>query len=276
MCFTLFASSVIGGDEDAFIEEMLRTSPKERVERAVSIGDTRYMSTPRCSEMPPMLAVDLLPEGGDLAIDANCQVVYGREGLARLQKLGQYADEYNRLMLDYVTKNGLFTIYPRNAKRYESANESEKLDAANNAKRLVSQLFGDPLPSSINIDGQTLWKESRFRVTLRPNERGGNETLDSRLFVQLKVSKADFNVRFRRGEWREIPIPWEVIRPMHLPPGAPREYMSCFLGKVGTSPAYVFWSEYHESMMVVVALSEPSRASFYPRFTPQIKSGAVK
>src|SRR4051812_21703488 len=115
ICVLLLVGSAFGNEEDSWLEEVLLVPPKVRVGRAVAEGDTRYMSTPRCAERPAFVAIDLLPKGGDAAIDSNCRIVFGREGAARLQKLGQYADEYNQMMFEYIKSNGIFTIYPRNA-----------------------------------------------------------------------------------------------------------------------------------------------------------------
>jgi hypothetical protein len=66
------------------------------------------------------------------------------------------------------------------------------------------------------------------------------------------IRREEFRARFPARGWKEIPIPAEYYGPMHLPRGAPKDYMTCFVGRAVDRPAYLLWSDYAEVAALVV------------------------
>jgi hypothetical protein len=100
-------------------------------------------------------------------------------------------------------------------------------------------VLGEPLPLTLT---QMLPEGGAF------NGRGGLE----QLCVTAKLPRKEFRRRLKGKDWRAIPIPANYLKGMHLPPHTPRDYMACHLGQVNGKPAYLFWSDYAERIMVVV------------------------
>jgi len=114
--------------------------------------------------------------------------------------------------------------------------ESQRLQQdALNAYRSV---FGDPRPTSIMWDGPvTGWFTPAGQL--------------SQLRAGLKMLRADFHARFLKENWKEIPVPRNYLSSMHLPSDTPRKHMTCYLGQVNGKPAYLFWSDDAQTMMLV-------------------------
>ena len=69
--------------------------------------------------------------------------------------------------------------------------------------------------------------------------------------VTAKLLRGEFQSRILSKNWREIAIPPEYLDAMHLPQNVLKDYMTCYLGRVHNKPAYLFWSKYEETVMLV-------------------------
>jgi hypothetical protein len=47
-------------------------------------------------------------------------------------------------------------------------------------------------------------------------------------------------------------MPRDYSKAMHLPPDVPRSYLRCYVCQVAGKPAFLFWSHYAETAMLVV------------------------
>ena len=72
------------------------------------------------------------------------------------------------------------------------------------------------------------------------------------LRAEAKLPREAFQSRENPQNWTEIAIPKEFLASMHLSPAAPKSYMTCYLGQIEGKPAYLFWSDDAETMMLVV------------------------
>jgi hypothetical protein len=61
-----------------------------------------------------------------------------------------------------------------------------------------------------------------------------------------------FQSAFPLAKWAEVPVPAEYLVVMHLSPGTPTNEMTCYVGRVRGKPAYVFWSEAGETVLLVI------------------------
>ena len=169
-------------------------------------------------------------------LDPSCTYVYGPDGAARVKKLETYAAEFNKLMLDYVARMGMLSVYPDDARPYTQGTAAGEADIERRAKELLIALLASPSPE---LSGTRLWKT--------------DEGEDYRLFIETKLSPAEFAKRFLASSWKEIPLSVEARETTHLPRGTPKSYMTSFVGKVGALPSYVFWSQELGSFALLVA-----------------------
>ena len=230
------------------LEKILSIPPQELVQQAAAAGDTRFMAIPECGAVvPDAEEFQFLPspyqKGEPSKLDPACDYVYGAEGTARLKKLESYAKDFNMFMLEYVTKMGMLPVYPVDAEPYYEATAVEKTEIESRSKALLVNLLGSPSPE---LYGTRLWKT--------------DQGIDSRLFIETKLSASDFARQFPVALWKEIPLPVDVLEPMHLPRRTPKSSMTCFVGKVGGLLSYVFWSEELGSFLLMVAFdgAQPS------------------
>jgi hypothetical protein len=100
-------------------------------------------------------------------------------------------------------------------------------------------VFGKPLPTSFALSGPTTGWSTR-KGELR------------QIRASAKLPRGEFRARTASKGWREIAIPQEYLKPMHLPPDVPKDYMTCYVGLVSGKPAYLFWSDYAETTMLVL------------------------
>jgi hypothetical protein len=99
--------------------------------------------------------------------------------------------------------------------------------------------FGQPLPTQFRLDGPTTgWFTDKGELR--------------QVRASAKLPRGEFRMRTSSKGWREIPIPSEYLKAMHLPPDVPKDYMTCYVGLVGSKPAYLFWSDYAETTMLVL------------------------
>jgi len=100
-------------------------------------------------------------------------------------------------------------------------------------------ILGQPLPPQFRIDGPTTgWFTDKDQLR--------------QVRASAKLPRDEFRKRTASKGWHEVPIPSEYLTAMHLPPDMPKHYMMCYVGRVGSKPAYLFWSEYGETAMLVL------------------------
>jgi hypothetical protein len=71
------------------------------------------------------------------------------------------------------------------------------------------------------------------------------------LRAAASVPRQTFLAGFQEGKWSEISIPPDYLSTMHLPATVSKEEMACYAGLVKGRPAYLFWSDYAESALLV-------------------------
>ena len=98
--------------------------------------------------------------------------------------------------------------------------------------------FGKPLPSPFRLDNATGWFTDSGKL--------------GQLRTSAKLPRSEFKKLTASKGWREIPLPNEYLSAMHLPSNVPKGYMTCYIGQVNEKPAYLFWSDYEETTMLVV------------------------
>ena len=100
--------------------------------------------------------------------------------------------------------------------------------------------FGGTLPASFVIDSEsTGW----FTPTTK-------ELIQIR--VEAEMSRDDFARNFPKALWHEEAIPSSFRAVMSLPADAPKDYMTCYVGKINHRPACIFWSDYSQELLLVV------------------------
>lgn len=115
----------------------------------------------------------------------------------------------------------------------------ETLKLQQHAIAAFTAVFGEPLPASFAVTGSpTGWFTDKGELR--------------QIRVSAKLSRWEFRARTAAKNWREVAMPGDYLKAMHLPPGVPKDYMTCYAGQVGEKPAYLFWSEYAETTMLVV------------------------
>jgi len=97
--------------------------------------------------------------------------------------------------------------------------------------------FGQPMPAQFRLDDTTGWFT--------------NEGELRQVRASAKLPRGEFRTRTASKGWHQITIPSEYLKSMHLPPNPPKSYMTCYVGQVSGKPAYLFWSDYAESTMLV-------------------------
>ncbi|MBI5802336.1 MAG: hypothetical protein HZA92_16625 [Verrucomicrobia bacterium] len=115
----------------------------------------------------------------------------------------------------------------------------EALKLGEDAVAAFVATFGQPLPTQLRLDGPTTgWFTDKGELR--------------QLRAAAKLPRSEFRRRTASKGWREIPIPQEYLKAMHLPPIVPKDYMTCYVGQVSSKPAYLFWSDYAETAMLVL------------------------
>ena len=114
----------------------------------------------------------------------------------------------------------------------------EVMKLQQDAWNAFTSVFGQPLPGQFQLSGP---------ITGWFTEKGELRQVRS----SAKLSRDEFETRTDLKSWHEISIPREYLRAMHLPPEVSRDYMRCYVGTVGNKPAYLFWSSYAETAMLV-------------------------
>ncbi|HEY1171480.1 MAG TPA: hypothetical protein VGH19_08940 [Verrucomicrobiae bacterium] len=100
-------------------------------------------------------------------------------------------------------------------------------------------LFGEPLSPQFRLEQPVVgWF----------NEIGELKQLRA----SAKIPRAEFHTRTTTKSWREIPLPPEYLKAMHLSPDVPKSYMTCFVGSLKGQPAYLFWNDYAETIMLIL------------------------
>jgi hypothetical protein len=80
------------------------------------------------------------------------------------------------------------------------------------------------------------------------NEKGELKQLRAAASMPRQVFRSAFPV----AKWAEVPVPAEYLAVMHLAPGTPTNEMTCYVGRLRGKPAYVFWSEAAETVLLVI------------------------
>jgi len=102
-----------------------------------------------------------------------------------------------------------------------------------------SGVFGTPLPISFALSGPTTgWSTDRGELR--------------QIRASARLPRSEFRARTASKGWREIAISREYLKAMHLPSSVPKDYMTCYAGRVNDKPAYLFWSDYAETTMLVL------------------------
>ena len=100
-------------------------------------------------------------------------------------------------------------------------------------------VFGQPLPTQFRLERNTAgWFTDNGELR--------------QVRASAKLPRGEFRARTDSKGWREVTIPGEYLEAMHLPPNVPKDYMTCYLGQVSGKPAYLFWSDYAETAMLVM------------------------
>jgi hypothetical protein len=100
-------------------------------------------------------------------------------------------------------------------------------------------VLGQPLPTPFALEGSTTgWFTDKGELR--------------QIRASAKLPRGEFRARTASKGWREIEMPREYLRSMHLPSDVPRDYMTCYLGQVSDKPAYLFWSDFAETTMLVL------------------------
>jgi hypothetical protein len=99
---------------------------------------------------------------------------------------------------------------------------------------ILQSVFGPNLPASVS-----------------DRSRSGKSDVAT-ITIEGHLPKQEFDRLFDRTKWKEIPIPEDYLHIMHLPPDTPRDYMTCFSGKMDRNSAKLFWSEYAETFLLAV------------------------
>ncbi len=102
-----------------------------------------------------------------------------------------------------------------------------------------TSLFGQPLPPQFSLDQPAVgWFTDAGEL--------------KQLRASAKIPRTEFHARITSKSWREIPLPPEYLAAMHLSPDVPKAYLTCYLGSLAGQPAYLFWSDYAETIMLVL------------------------
>jgi hypothetical protein len=100
-------------------------------------------------------------------------------------------------------------------------------------------VLGRPLPTPFSLEGSpTGWFTHKGELR--------------QIRASAKLSRDEFRARMASKSWRQIAIPREYLRAMHLPSDVPKDYMTCYVGRVSDKSAYLFWSDYAEITMLVL------------------------
>ena len=89
----------------------------------------------------------------------------------------------------------------------------EAMELRRDAIAAYAVLFGEPLPTQFRLDGPTTgW--FTFMGELR------------QVRATAKLPRGEFRMRTASKGWREVPIPREYLKAMHLPQDVPKNYMT--------------------------------------------------
>ena len=257
-------------EEERAIDNLLSVSPNLRLNQATAIGDLTFISSPECRDavvghIPPYF----LSQKGNVVIDSNCRLLYGKQGEERYRKFRQYAWDYNNLLIEYMKVHNLFNIWPVNTNRKLVFTSGEQAALESRGKNILHEFFGGDLPESLKIQMPAIWIANRLKFPIK-TDKGGNserEDFDSRLWQRAHVSSSDFSRNFKENQWKKIPFPLEFFERTgdkrfekdvpSISDVMPQSGM-CFVGKINNLPAYVIWFPKGEFLNVIVALDAPN------------------
>ena len=118
-----------------------------------------------------------------------------------------------------------------------SGAESARLEV--DARAAFTTVFDGKLPKNFSLESAPMaWLNPKGEL--------------KQLRAVADIPRATFRAAFPRDKWAEVPVPPDYLQLMRLAPGTPANEMTCFAGRVNTKPAYVFWSEYAETAMLVL------------------------
>jgi hypothetical protein len=255
-----------GTEEERAIDDLLSVSPNIRLNRATAIGDLSFLSSPLCTAaVVGHIPAYFLSQKGNLVIDTNCRLLYGKQGEERYQKFREYAWDYNNLLVNYMKTNNMFNLWPVDTNRKLVFTSDEQAALESRGINILHVLFGESFPESLKTQIPEIWVGKRLKFLVGTAKDGENEfeDFDSRLWQGAHVSAADFSRNFKENQWKKIPFPLEFfertgdkrfekdipsISDVMPQPGI------CFLGKINNLPAYVIWFPKEEFLYVILAL----------------------
>jgi len=271
LVFVCACLPLVGWAAEGDFDELFRIPPEQRVQLALSIGDTRFIAIPECAASSPgPHSRDLIPQSGELEIDPGCLWVYGQQGAQRLRKFEQYAREFNRIMLEQRQTLGLFAVFPRSTQQVQtSPAEASALNLRGDSA--FRAIFGTSMLASLKLEYSTLWKGRRPKPMNWASEDKPQvqiEEFESRHVVKATISVQDFNGRFPKDSWRHIPCPLEFApryQPAFKVDKETVTYLTvfattaskCFVGQVNNTPAYILWQPERSELALVLALDRP-------------------
>ncbi len=115
----------------------------------------------------------------------------------------------------------------------------EAMKLQRDAMSAFGAVLGQPLPTQFTLEAPaTGWVTDKGELR--------------QIRASAKLPPGEFRARTASKGWREVAIPREYLRAMHLPPDVPKSYMTCYVGRVNGKAAYLFWSNYAGTTMLVL------------------------
>lgn len=243
------------------LEELLAGSPAAAVQAAAQKGDTRFMGVPACAaNQVPGMPFDPSAwwKAKDHVEPLACQAVVGRLAVERMNKLQQFAKEYNTAMLAHVRANGLYPLFPWDAEpNHQLTPQQEKLVAAE-ADAALDAFYAPGRSASLQLKDDTgAWTTPQGAL--------------SRLFVTSRVGAGDLPKFFKPEQWRPVATPRDFVRTAH-------NVAPTYTGTINGRPAYLFVipgrgpDEILVSMVLVYdageAMAAPAEGGLKPKAAP--------
>ncbi len=205
------------------LEELLASSPAAAARAAAEKGDTRFMGVPACAanQVPGMpFGPSAWWKGRSHAEPLACQAVVGSLAMERMNKLQQFAKEYNTAMLAHVRSNGLYPLYPWDAEPNHQPTPEQAKQVAADADAALDAFYAPKRPASVQLDDDIgVWTTPEGSL--------------SRLFVTSRVSEGDLKKFFKPDQWRPVATPRDFIRTAH-------KVAPTYTGTIDGKPAYLF------------------------------------
>ncbi|NVK21196.1 MAG: hypothetical protein HWD86_01645 [Kangiellaceae bacterium] len=133
-----------------------------------------------------------------------------------------------------------FNIYLNHSEPYRQLSDLAKSKYFWDSHKFIESLLKASEGSSF-VDEFTLWRDYSNR--------------DVRLFIEIKgFDNGAIEDALNQQSWREIDIPVELLKTMHLSKSTPKDYMNCYFGRLNISPSYICWSKYLNKAMAIIKL----------------------